>query len=81
MQTQSIYMLHSAIMTETASGQLMLCMQVLYDTQRLELVRRVEIGPSVSAVAWHPKLNQIFIGTGACILSMLLAVHVAQRAA
>ena len=39
--------------------------QALFDTQRLELVRRVEIGPSVAAVVWHPKLNQIFIGTGA----------------
>ena len=40
------------------------CAQVLFDTQRLELVRRVAVGPSVAAVVWHPKLNQIFIGTG-----------------
>lgn len=39
-------------------------MQVFFDKQRLEFVRRVAVGPSVAAIVWHPTLNQIFLGTG-----------------
>lgn len=42
--------------------------QVFFDRQRLELVRLVEMGPSVSALLWHERLNQIFVGTGAAAL-------------
>ena len=38
--------------------------QVLFDKQRLELVRRVEMGSTVAALLWHERLNQIIVGTG-----------------
>ncbi len=35
-----------------------------FDRQRNELVRRVGMDASVSALLWHERLNQIFVGTG-----------------
>ena len=35
-----------------------------FDRQRSELVRRVGMEASVSALLWHERLNQIFVGTG-----------------
>ena len=35
-----------------------------FDRQRHELVRRVGMEASVSALLWHERLNQIFVGTG-----------------
>ena len=35
-----------------------------FDRQRNELVRRVGMDSSVSALLWHERLNQIFVGTG-----------------
>ncbi len=46
-----------------------LALQVFFDRQRLEMVRRVEMGPSVSALLWHDRINQIFVGTGALLES------------
>lgn len=43
--------------------------QVLFDRQRLEVVRRVEMGATVAALLWHERLNQIFVGTGQCLPS------------
>jgi hypothetical protein len=44
-------------------------MQVLFDKQRLELVRRVEMGSTVAALLWHERLNQIIVGTGQALPS------------
>eukprot|EP00850_Spirogloea_muscicola_P000386 SM000001S04788 [mRNA] locus=s1:2312983:2316452:+ [translate_table: standard] len=47
--------------SESGGGQL-----AFFDIERLECVRRVGIHPvhSVVRVAWHPRLNQIFVTTG-----------------
>ena len=37
---------------------------VFIDPVRHEIVRRVAMPQSVVAVKWHPRLNQIFVGTG-----------------
>ena len=44
---------------------------MFFDVQRLELVRRVAMAASVSALLWHERLNQIFVGTGAELLLSL----------
>ena len=42
---------------------------LFFDRLRMELVRRVAMSASVSALLWHERLNQIFVGTGqkACL--------------
>ena len=53
-------------------------LQVLFDKQRLELVRRVEMGSTVAALLWHERLNQIIVGTGRALpLSVRLLRYVA----
>ncbi len=39
---------------------------VFLDRQTRQLVRRIGMPASVVAVQWHPKLNQIMLGVGAC---------------
>ena len=49
--------------------------QVLFDKQRLELVRRVEMGSTVAALLWHERLNQIIVGTGGGPAAVSAAAH------
>ncbi|QDZ20329.1 WD40 repeat domain-containing protein [Chloropicon primus] len=37
---------------------------LFFDTSSLDLVRTIPFARSVTAVQWHPKLNQIFVGMG-----------------
>ena len=37
---------------------------VFYDSSSFEFVRRIPFARSVTAVQWHEKLNQIFVGVG-----------------
>ena len=37
---------------------------LFFDTSSLDLVRTIPFSRSVTAAEWHPKLNQLFVGTG-----------------
>lgn len=48
---------------------------LFFDRQRMEFVRRIAMNASVSALIWHERLNQIFVGTGVNGPPVVICTH------